>query len=433
MAYALKNIKILDGHKDMIPVYGKAILIQNEEIIDIVDDTTISSVYKSYDMGGKYVLPGLINLHVHTPASGKPKKKKQDYAKLAKIFDNALGKVAAQKLCAENIKQNLYSGTTTIRACGGLFDIDTDLRDSVNAGEILGPRILAANSAITVLGGYMAGSVATAVNSKDEAARMVKLLHSQHPDFIKLMITGGCLDAKILGEPGDLKMPEEFIEAACNTAHELGYKVAAHVEGSKGLIAALDNGVDVIEHGSLLTSEIIKRFKRNNAAVVSTILPTIPFVAMDKEVTGFSEVDITNGKALLSNMVECYKQCLKNGIPLGLGTDAGSPFATHYDFWRELYFFCKFCNVSASYAIHSATLLNAKIAEIDDITGSIDIGKSADLMIVDQNPLNDISALREPNAVVIRGEFIANPQIKRFEFVDQQLDNVIALLEPKKL
>lgn len=78
-------------------------------------------------------------------------------------------------------------------------------------------------------------------------------------------------------------------------------------------------------------------------------------------------------------------------------------------------------------------MLNAKIAEIDDITGSVDIGKSADLMIVDQNPLNDISALRGPSAVIIRGEFIDNPQIKRFEFVDQQLDNVIALLEAKKL
>lgn len=178
----------------------------------------------------------------------------------------------------------------------------------------------------------MTGSVALPAHSKEEVIEMVRELDTHKPDLIKLMITGGVLDAKVPGEPGDLKMPPEYVKAACDEAHRLGYKVAAHVEGQEGMIVALENGVDTIEHGGKVNDKVIELFKKTGSKLVCTITPAIPFAKMKPETTGFTELDITNGKALYENEIQLYNICLDNQIPVGIGTDAGCPFVMHYDF-----------------------------------------------------------------------------------------------------
>ena len=177
----------------------------------------------------------------------------------------------------------------------------------------------------------MTGSVALPAHSKEEAVRMVRELATHKPDLIKLMITGGVLDAEVPGEPGDLKMPPEYVKAACDEAHKLGLPVAAHVEGLEGLKVALKNGVDTIEHGGKFDDEVIELFKKTGAKLICTLSPTIPFTKLSQEVTSFSDLDVQNGSALFHHMVELYNICLDNQIPVGLGTDTGCPFVTHYD------------------------------------------------------------------------------------------------------
>ena len=427
MKYALTNVHILNGHRDMTAVSGKAVIVEDGKIADIPDENAIPAGTETVDLGGRYLLPGLINLHVHIPSGGKPSKKKINYEKLAKLLKLGAARAVVQAMCADYAKQQLYSGTTTIRAVGGVLDFDTKLRDKINAGKKEGPRILAADWAISVPGGHMTGSVAMPAHSPEEAAAMVRALDRQKPDLIKLMITGGVLDAVVPGEPGILKMPREYIRAAAEEAHRLGYPVAAHVESTEGMLAALENGVDTLEHGGKPNDEVIRLFRETGAVLIGTLSPAVPFAVMDAAVTGMTETDLLNGKALFQNMRDCIRACLDNGIPVGLGTDTGCPFITHYDMWRELWYYCRYCDVTPAFALHTATELNARLVGIDGITGSVDVGKSADFLIADGNPLDDLTVLRTPYEVIFRGKRIRNPKPKKYPMVERELDQILAL------
>lgn len=424
MNFALKNLQILNGHEDMEPVSGKAILVEGETIAAIVDENEIPSGYKTIDLGGKYLLPGLINLHVHIPSGGAPSKRKLDYAKLAKLLRFAVVRKVIRAMCAGNARQALYSGVTTIRAVGGVMHFDTELRDSINAGKTTGPRILAADCAVSVPGGHMTGSVALPAHSAEEAAQMVRDLLPANPDLIKLMITGGVLDAEKLGEPGVLKMPPEYVRAAVEEAHKNGKKVAAHVEGTEGMIVALQNGVDTIEHGGKPTAEVLDLFQKTGSVLVATLSPAIPFAEFKENVMNLSDFDIYNGKSLFSYMRECVMGCLERGIPVGLGTDAGCPYITHYDFWRELCYFVRYCHVTPAFAIHTATERNAAIAGLSDVTGTVEPGKCADFLIVEKNPLEDLTTLKTPSMVIARGKIFDHPKVKRIAAVEEQMNKV---------
>ena len=427
MRYALTNVKILNGHRDMVPVSGQAILVDDGRITAIVAEDAVPQGYPAVDLGGKYLLPGLINLHVHIPSSGKPSKKKKDYNKIAALLKFGVVRSVVRAMCASNARQQLLSGTTTIRAVGGVLDFDTDLRDKINAGKVTGPRILAANTAISVPGGHMTGSVALPAHSPDQAAQMVRDLDRQKPDLIKLMITGGVLDAEIPGEPGVLKMPREYVKAAVDEAHRLGYKVAAHVESTEGMLVALENGVDTLEHGGKPTEQVLKLFHETGAALIATLSPAVPFAVMDQAVTGMSDTDLINGKALFTYMRECIAACLAENIPVGLGTDTGCPYITQYDMWRELWYFSHYCGVTPACAIHTATQINARLVGLDGETGTVDVGKSADFMVVERNPLMDLQALRNPTEVVFRGKFLRAPKAKKFAAVERELDKLLTL------
>ena len=428
MKYALKNMTILDGRENMEPKTGLAILVSDGKIEKMIPEAEIPADVPCRDLGGAYLLPGLINLHVHIPSSGKPKKGKTDYNKIAALLKYGVVRSVVRAMCASYAKQQLLSGTTTIRAVGGVMDFDTRLRDEINAGKKVGPRILAANYAVSVPGGHMTGSVALPAHSPEEAAKMVEDLAKTNPDLIKLMITGGVLDAEIPGEPGILKMPPEYVKAACEKAHELGYPVAAHVESTEGMIVALENGVDTIEHGGRPTEETTALFKKTGAKLIATLSPALPFSLMDQAISGISDTDLLNGKALWENMLAGVNKALEEGITVGLGTDTGCPYITHYDTWRELWYFVRCCQVSPSFAIHTATEINARIAGIADETGTIEEGKSADFIVVKANPLEDIAALRTPVIVALRGEIIENPKPKKFAKVDTELDKLMELL-----
>lgn len=327
-----------------------------------------------------------------------------------------------RKLVAGFAKTQLLSGVTTIRTVGGIADFDTSIRDEINSRKRIGPRILASNMAISVHGGHMAGSLAYEASSPEEAANYVDIIAKEKPDIIKLMITGGVLDAEKVGEPGVLRMSPEIVRAACKRAHELGFKVAAHVESPEGVKVALENGVDSIEHGAKPTEEIMKLFRERKAFQVSTISPALPFALFDREISHATYEQQENGKIVFDGIVSLAKECLKEGIPVGLGTDTACPYVTQYDMWRELYYYSKFCGVSENFAIYSATLLNATLAGIGDITGSIEKGKMAEMIVVEKNPLEDLRALRNPDMVVMRDKIIRLPKVKKIPEVETELD-----------
>lgn len=432
MKYVFTNGKILDGTKDMQVQEGQVILVEDGKITGILpfEEAKISDLkasgYEEINLQGKYILPGLINMHVHLAGNGKPQKKQRDNEALVKkIMSNGLTKAVAYSMVCGFAKDELYSGVTTIRTVGGLGDFDTRLRDDIAAGKKPGPRILAANEGISVPGGHMAGSVAIVAGSIDEALQHLETSKAQKVDLVKLMITGGVLDAKEKGVPGELKMAPEMVKAVCDKAHSMGYKVAAHVESPEGVKVALKNGVDSIEHGAKADEEMIDLFKEHNAFLCTTLSPALPYALFDRSVTNASEVEQFNGNVVFEGIIDCAKAAIANDIPVVLGNDVGCPWITQYDFWRELYYFHKYVGVSNAFALYTATCRGAEMAGIGDITGTLEPGKSADMIVVEKNPLEDLRVLRNVDMVVAQGRVIRNPKIKKKQIVETELDKFL--------
>ena len=432
MKYVFTNGKILNGTKDMQVQEGQVILVENERITEILPAEEAgkrnlkASGYEEIDLQGKYILPGLINMHVHLAGNGKPQKKQRDNEALVKkIMSNGLTKAIAYNMVCGFAKDELYSGVTTIRTVGGLEDFDTRLRDDIAAGKKPGPRILAANEGISVPGGHMAGSVAIAAGSIEEALQHLEIAKAQKVDLVKLMITGGVLDAKEKGVPGELKMAPEMVKAVCDKAHAMGYKVAAHVESPKGVKVALQNGVDSIEHGAKADEEMIALFKEHNAFLCTTLSPALPYALFDRSITNASEVEQFNGNVVFEGIIDCAKAAIANDIPVVLGNDVGCPWITQYDFWRELYYFHKYVGVSNTFALYTATCRGAEMAGIGDITGTLEPGKCADMIVVEKNPLEDIRALRNVDMVVSQGKVLRSPKVKKKQIVETELDKFL--------
>ncbi len=424
--YALTNGIILDGTCGMVPQRGRTIYISGGRIVDIADGSQLAAGYEPVNLNGKYVLPGLINMHVHLPASGKPKEKPSDPRKLVKLITaNRMMRGIGLKLCEGYAKTELLSGVTTIRTVGGVADFDTVIRDQAAAGKILAPRVVASNMAVSVPGGHMAGSLAYEARTAEEAAAYVEKIAAEKVDLIKLMITGGIMDAEVVGEPGVLRMRPELVKAACDKAHSLGIKVAAHVESAEGVRVALENGVDSIEHGAKPDEGILRLFREKGAFQISTISPALPYALFDRQISHATYEQQENGKVVFDGIVALACACLANGIPVGLGTDTGCPFITHYDMWRELCYFVKYCGATPAFALHSATLLNARLAGIDHLTGSVEKGKAADLIVCGTNPLEDLTALRSLDMVIKDGWRIDRPRVKKLPQVERELDKFL--------
>ena len=432
MKYVFTNGKILNGTKDMQVQEGQVILVENGRITELLPAEEAgkrnlkASGYEEIDLQGKYILPGLINMHVHLAGDGKPQKKQRDNEALVKkIMSNGLTKAIAYNMVCGFAKDELYSGVTTIRTVGGLGDFDTRLRDDIAAGKKPGPRILAANEGISVPGGHMAGSVAIAADSVEEALQHLETSKAQKVDLVKLMITGGVLDAKEKGVPGELKMAPEMVKAVCDKAHTMGYMVAAHVESPEGVKAALKNGVDSIEHGAKADEEMISLFKEHNAFLCTTLSPALPYALFDRSITNASEVEQFNGNVVFEGIIDCAKAAIANDIPVVLGNDVGCPWITQYDFWRELYYFHKYVGVSNAFALYTATCRGAEMAGIGDITGTLEPGKCADMIVVEKNPVEDLRVLRNVDMVIVQGKVIRAPKVKKKQIVETELDKFL--------
>ena len=426
MKFAYRNAHLLDGTRDMLLRDGLAVLTDGETIAGIVPEEAVPEGFEPVDLGGKYLMPGLINLHVHLAGNGKPQKKQRDNEKLVRrLMGTGLSRAVAYHVVADFARLEVMSGVTTIRTVGGLGDFDTRLRDEIAAGARPGPRILAANEGISVPGGHMAGSVAVAAADIPEALAQVDRAKEQGVDLIKLMITGGVMDAKAKGVPGELKMPPEMVKAVCDRAHSLGYPVAAHVESTEGVRVALENGVDSIEHGAKLDERLIRLFRDRGACLCTTLSPALPYALFDRSVTHATEVEQFNGNVVFEGIIACAKAALENDIPVVLGNDVGCPWITQYDFWRELCYFRKYVGVSNAFALHTATGRAAEVMGLGSVTGTVEVGKSADLIVTRGNPLADLRALRSVDMVVARGQRYDAPRVKYNARVMAELDKFL--------
>jgi imidazolonepropionase-like amidohydrolase len=187
----------------------------------------------------------------------------------------------------------------------------------------------------------------------------------------------------------------------------------------------LIGGVDTIEHGSFFDEDIVARFKKSKSAIITTISPALPSVTLPQSYSHYSDVQIASCKIVSDGIIECSKAALKNGVTVGLGTDGACPFAAQSGMWRELCYFQKYVGATSWQAIQAATIVNARIMHIDDVTGSIAPNKSADLIVLKGNPLEDLKVLRQPESVIVRGKLLNHPSPKRNKRMEAMLDTLI--------
>ncbi|RSX53849.1 imidazolonepropionase [Bifidobacterium goeldii] len=437
--FALTHVRIVTGDESGTVLNNMTILVDASGRIEQVAPSVEASVpdeYHRLDGTGKTVMPGLINAHTHLFSQGKPLNPKLATPRgqriVSKLVHSPIGVPYMAATVRHNAQTLLDSGVTTIRTLGDVGYEVVALRDRIAAGEVPGPRILASGPLLAIPEGHGAPLIALTSSTPEGARECVARNIAHGVNAIKIAATGGVTDAQKVGEAGSPQMSVEQMRAICDEAHEHGIIVGAHAQSAEGVRRALKAGVDTIEHGSELDDELIGLFRHNPnslrgySALVPTLSAGLPLTMIDQKTTGITDIQLENSKTVVSGMVNGARQAHEAGLTVGLGTDTGMTFVPQYATWRELVLLVRFAGFTPAQAIHAATQVNARILGVDDVTGSLSVGKSADLLVLDGDPLKDLRALEQPALVVAAGRPVFRPTVERFPKIDELLDGVCA-------
>ncbi|QPZ38481.1 metal-dependent hydrolase family protein [Paramicrobacterium chengjingii] len=436
-AFALTHVTVVTGDSDGTVMPDHTVLVAGDGTIERVgptDGVDVPPGYRVIGGAGKFVMPGLINAHAHLFSDGKPLPPilLNDAAeKAVSVFMRSpVGGRWLKRRAKKAVLTQMQTGVTTIRSLGDPGYEVVKVALEIDRGAYTGPRVIASGPLLAVSGGHGAPQIALISDNPWDARRNVRVNLRHGVTAIKIAATGGVTDAKVIGEAGRPQMTEEEMTAICEEAHNAGILVAAHAQSPQGIVAALRAGVDTIEHGASMTDEIIDLFTSNpralhgSSALVPTFMAALPIVTLPLKATGVTEINRANAVMVLDEMRRGVADALDNDIALGMGTDSSLTFVTHYNTWREIDFVMRHGNVPAARALHAATQSNAKILGVDGVTGTVEAGKSADLIVTDANPLDDISTLAQPHAVAVGGSLLESPSVERFPEIDELLDTI---------
>ncbi len=367
--------------------------------------------YAKFDCGGRYLTPGLINAHVHLSSSGEPSGlSNEKILQLSLAFARtSMGRKVVMGMMEENLETALEAGVTTVRSLGDPYFYDVLMRDKL-IEEGRGPRLLVSGPIICTTGGH-GEYMGRAVDGPWEARKAVREHAREGVDWIKICATGGVTDAKRVGEAGQPQLTVEEMRAICDEAHRKNIMVAAHAESMIGVHEALLAGCDTIEHGSDISSEMVELYrhnphaKRGYTALISTAAAGLELLRNIEE-SGLTEVQKVNNEIVDEQILLGLDAASKNGIHQAVGTDAGVTFVFHDEVWKELTFFKQHTDLTNAQIIRIATLGTAEAIGVEKETGSITPGKSADFLLLETNPLQDLQAFAEPEMVVLRGAVI---------------------------
>ncbi len=379
----------------------------------IVEGNKITAVQSGYaapavgdkviDLKTKTVLPGLIDMHVHLD---------HEIRRGGAIDGFTLNPPDLTLAAVKNGRTTLLAGFTTVRDLGSSGGSVIAYRNAVNRGQIEGPRIFAAGKSIATTGGHAdptnayrkdlmgdPGPLDGVVNSPDEARKAVRQRYKEGSDLIKITATGGVLsNAKDGSGP---QFTDEEAAAVVQAAKDYGFNVAAHAHGAEGIKRALRAGVQTIEHGTYMDDEAIALFKKTGAYYVATIIAG-KTVADSARRFGFYPPLVTpKALAVGPKIQDTFGRAYKAGVNIAFGTDAGV-FIHGYNA-KEFEYMVE-AGMPPLEAIRSATTTNAKLLGMETQLGSIEVGKLADLIAVDENPVANIKTLQTVRFVMRDGK-----------------------------
>lgn len=397
MEFVLVGATLLDG-TGADPVENAAVHVKNGRIVWVGAASDMPDAAKNApqeDISGKWLLPGLIDAHIHVCYNGE----ESIFALLERDRDSLVLEAV------EIVGRILSHGTTTVRDIGGEKYIEMSLRKAINAGYIKGPRMKTSGRVIAMTGGH-AHFIAREADGPDEVRKAAREQIKAGADTVKLMATGGS------ATPGQDIMASQFtvdeMKAAVDAAHAMGRTVAAHCHGTGGIKNCMLAGVDSIEHGTYLDEETADMMVKNGASLVLTLGVGNPDLE-SYPLTPVQKADAERRKHMIAKGVKQIRKTIDlartKGVFLGSGSDAGgNPLAPHrYSMARELELLVE-NGIPEMEALTIVTHNNAKVLRWDDEIGSVESGKLADLLVIDGDPLADIKNVRKVAAVYKGGE-----------------------------
>lgn len=427
--YLLKNINVIDVENDCV-IEHQNVYIKNGIIEYTGEEEKETEVI--IDCDNRYLVPGLINLHVHLFGSGKPSKmvngKGGSQKLIIRFVHTKIGNVVLNMIVKSCLRKQILTGTTTLRSLGDFLYADVKQRNLINEGKYVGPRVLAAGPALTCYGGHGDGTISVPVSNEKEIKEEIEKHVAMGVDQIKITLTGGVMDGK-RGEPGEVKMGPNNVAKIVELAHKNSLSVAAHVESTKGMEVAINASIDTIEHGAPIPEKLIPVMKNKGISITTTISPAYPYATLDKRITNCTEDQAFNAKIVADNIVAAARQAIDNDIKVGLGTDASCPYAFQYNTWREMEYFIKCVHVTNQYAIKTMTIKNAEIIHLEDKIGSVKVGKCADLIVLSNNPYDDIQTYKNPIIVIKNGVLIMNPYVDKDVKYERIINKILKTIE----
>jgi imidazolonepropionase-like amidohydrolase len=358
------------------------------------------------DLRNQFVLPGLIDCHVHMLGELNPKSRLQS-------VEDEEGYVALRG--AAYALRTLRAGFTTVRDLGERSSAIFDLRRAINEGLIAGPRILAAGSTLSPTGGHaqtygyreevnaLFASTGTC-DGVDACRRAVRTQTARGADVIKLVATGGVLSNISAGV--DQQFSDEELAAIVRTAHGLGKRVAAHAHGAGGINAALRAGVDSIEHGSYVDTESISLFRKTGAYLVPTVLAGVTVAEHAKKSDFLTPAQREKALKVGPLMVAALGRAYNGGVKIAFGTDTG--VSLHGQNAKEFALMVQ-AGMPAAEAIKAATVTAAELLNMSQAIGTIEAGKAADIIAVEKDPTKDIRTMERMRFVMRAGAIYVGP------------------------
>ena len=392
---------------DEKPIAKQSLVIIDGKITAIkkgfVSPKSVDDNAQLIDLSSSFVMAGLMDMHVHLQGELGPKNDSQSLR-----MSNA--DVLMQSI--SNANKTLMAGFTTVRDLGASAEQIFALRDGIAKGWVTGPRIFAAGTAVSVTGGHgdvdgLSPDILTMRTSETicdgpfDCRRATRQAIKYGADVIKITSTGGVLSDTNTGT--GQQMADDELKEVVSAAHALGRKVASHAHAAEGINAALRAGVDSIEHGSYANKESIKLFKKSGAYLVPTLLAGDTVVGLAKNTNFMSEAIKAKAIRVGADMTANFKRSYKSGVKIAYGTDSG--VSSHGLNGKEGVLMAQ-AGMSNKAILKSATINAADLIGMSDSLGTLEVGKIADIIAFDGNPLKDIKELLDVDFVMKSGKVV---------------------------
>jgi imidazolonepropionase-like amidohydrolase len=384
MPTILKGAKIFAGTDQEVLEDG-FLIIDKGGRIDYVGpnyDLPSGDDIKIIDLKGKFILPGLIDCHIHLDLHGIPNTYEEN------LVEDKLRTIRA----AREMEETIQAGFTTVRNAGSVNHIDISVRQGVENGWINGPRILTSGRilSITCSGTEYFNGMYRIADGYAEFKKAAREQLREGADFIKIMATGAFMNPG--GIPGAEQPDIKELQAAVEEASKLGKYVAAHAHGAQGIKNAILAGVRTIEHGTFADEEAIAMMLEKDVFLVPTFAVDYYWLKYGIK-GGVPKHMLEKAEEAKGISINSTRMALKAGVKIAMGTDAGTPYNYHGGNAIELLIMVKEGLLTPQEAILSATSTAAKACGLETETGTLEKGKWADLLVVEENPLEDISVL----------------------------------------